>query len=58
MLKNTIYCIYGAGGCGRSLMPILKEQLSDNSKILFIDTDKIILMFIKKVPKRLILLIH
>lgn len=37
MLKNTIYCIYGAGGCGRSLMPILKEQLSDNSKILFID---------------------
>ena len=35
--NNRIFCIYGVGGCGRSIMPVLKENIQDNKKILFID---------------------
>ena len=37
---TTLYAIYGASGCGRSLMPIARQQLSrdqDNAEIVFID---------------------
>lgn len=42
---TTLYAIYGASGCGRSLMPVARQQLSrqqlardqDNSEIVFID---------------------
>ena len=34
---NSIFCIYGAGGCGRSIMPILKEKINDKNQIIFID---------------------
>ena len=37
---TTLYAIYGASGCGRSLMPIARQQLareSDASEIVFID---------------------
>ena len=36
MLKSKYY-IYGAGGFGRSVLPILKEKVDDLSSILFID---------------------
>lgn len=36
MSKNKFY-IYGAGGFGRSVLPILKETVDDMSTILFID---------------------
>lgn len=37
---TTLYAIYGASGCGRSLMPVARQQLaraSDASEIVFID---------------------
>jgi sugar O-acyltransferase (sialic acid O-acetyltransferase NeuD family) len=37
---NKLYAIYGASGCGRSLMPIARQQLAreqDQSEIVFID---------------------
>ena len=37
---NKIYAVYGAAGCGRSLMPIAREQLARlniDAKIYFID---------------------
>ena len=37
---TTLYAIYGASGCGRSLMPIARQQLAreqDQSEIVFID---------------------
>ncbi len=37
---TTLYAIYGASGCGRSLMPVARQQLAreqDQSKIVFID---------------------
>ena len=37
---TKIYAIYGASGCGRSLMPVARQQLAreqDNSEIVFID---------------------
>ena len=37
---TTLYAIYGASGCGRSLMPIARQQLSreqNTSEIIFID---------------------
>lgn len=36
----TLYAIYGASGCGRSLMPVARQQLAreqDQSEIVFID---------------------
>ena len=37
---TKLYAIYGASGCGRSLMPVARQQLareSDASEIVFID---------------------
>lgn len=37
---TTLYAIYGASGCGRSLMPVARQQLArklDDSEIIFID---------------------
>lgn len=37
---TALYAIYGASGCGRSLMPVARQQLareSDASEIVFID---------------------
>ncbi|MEB6564897.1 NeuD/PglB/VioB family sugar acetyltransferase [Acinetobacter towneri] len=37
---TTLYAIYGASGCGRSLMPVARQQLAreqDHSEIVFID---------------------
>lgn len=37
---TTFYAIYGASGCGRSLMPVARQQLAreqDQSEIVFID---------------------
>ena len=37
---TKLYAIYGASGCGRSLMPVARQQLareSDVSEIVFID---------------------
>lgn len=37
---NKLYAIYGASGCGRSLMPVARQQLArenDLSEIVFID---------------------
>ena len=37
---TTLYAIYGASGCGRSLMPIARQQLAreqKNAEIVFID---------------------
>ncbi|WP_407595104.1 NeuD/PglB/VioB family sugar acetyltransferase [Acinetobacter lwoffii] len=37
---TTLYAIYGASGCGRSLMPVARQQLArkgDASEIIFID---------------------
>lgn len=37
---TTLYAIYGASGCGRSLMPVARQQLArehDSSEIVFID---------------------
>ncbi|WP_353142290.1 NeuD/PglB/VioB family sugar acetyltransferase [Acinetobacter pragensis] len=37
---TRLYAIYGASGCGRSLMPVARQQLAreqDNSEIVFID---------------------
>lgn len=39
-MTNAIYAIYGASGCGRSLMPVAREQLQQQSidaNIYFID---------------------
>ncbi|WP_352338921.1 NeuD/PglB/VioB family sugar acetyltransferase [Psychrobacter sp. 16-MNA-CIBAN-0192] len=37
---NEIFAVYGVSGCGRSLMPIAREQLKslyNNSQVIFID---------------------
>lgn len=37
---NQVFAVYGAAGCGRSLMPIAAEQLKrigNDSKTVFID---------------------
>lgn len=37
---NEVFAVYGASGCGRSLMPVAAEQLKrvgNNSEIVFID---------------------
>jgi sugar O-acyltransferase (sialic acid O-acetyltransferase NeuD family) len=37
---TTLYAIYGASGCGRSLMPVARQQLAreqKNAEIVFID---------------------
>lgn len=36
-MNNNIFCIYGVGGCGRSIMPILKEKINNKDQIIFID---------------------
>ncbi|MFC1399541.1 acetyltransferase [Acinetobacter lactucae] len=39
-MSNSIYAIYGASGCGRSLMPVARQQLQRQgiaSEIYFID---------------------
>lgn len=39
---TQLYAIYGASGCGRSLMPVARQQLArdnDPSEIVFIDDD-------------------
>lgn len=39
-MTNTVYAIYGASGCGRSLMPVAREQLQREglkAEIYFID---------------------
>ncbi len=40
MSKLIKYCIYGSGGCGRSVMPILREKIKDNNSLYFIDDFK------------------
>jgi len=39
MTEHAIYGVYGASGCGRSVAPLLEEQLrhSTDTKIVFID---------------------
>ncbi|HAD68477.1 MAG TPA: acetyltransferase [Acinetobacter radioresistens] len=40
MTSNSVYAIYGASGCGRSLMPVAREHLKTQniqSEIYFID---------------------
>lgn len=34
---NKIYAVYGAAGCGRSLMPIAREHIATGETIYFID---------------------
>ena len=34
---NKIYAVYGAAGCGRSLMPIAREHIATGDTIYFID---------------------
>ena len=34
---NKIYAVYGAAGCGRSLMPIARELIAKGETIYFID---------------------
>ena len=34
---NKIYAVYGASGCGRSLMPIAREHMTTSDTIYFID---------------------
>ena len=34
---NKIYAVYGASGCGRSLMPIARELIATGETIYFID---------------------
>lgn len=34
---NKIYAVYGAAGCGRSLMPIAREHMATGDTIYFID---------------------
>ena len=34
---NKIYAVYGAAGCGRSLMPIAREHMAKGETIYFID---------------------
>lgn len=34
---NKIYAVYGASGCGRSLMPIAREHMATSDTIYFID---------------------
>ena len=34
---NKIYAVYGASGCGRSLMPIAREHMATGDTIYFID---------------------
>ena len=34
---NKIYAVYGAAGCGRSLMPIAREHIAKGETIYFID---------------------
>ncbi len=34
---NKIYAVYGAAGCGRSLMPIAREDMATGDTIYFID---------------------
>ncbi|MDI4509534.1 acetyltransferase [Moraxella osloensis] len=34
---NKVYAVYGASGCGRSLMPIARECISTSETIYFID---------------------
>jgi len=34
---NKIYAVYGASGCGRSLMPVAKDCVPDDQTIYFID---------------------
>lgn len=39
-MNNAVYAIYGASGCGRSLMPVAREQLqreSISAELYFID---------------------
>ena len=39
-IMTKLYAIYGASGCGRSLMPVARQQLAreqDHSEIVFID---------------------
>jgi sugar O-acyltransferase (sialic acid O-acetyltransferase NeuD family) len=34
---NKIFAIYGASGYGKEVMPLIREQLSQNSTLIFID---------------------
>ena len=34
---SAIYGIYGASGYGKEVYPLVKNQLNDNAKIVFID---------------------
>lgn len=39
-MNNQVYAIYGASGCGRSLMPVARQQLQRqgiSAEIYFID---------------------
>ncbi len=40
MEKIDIIGIYGAGGCGRGIAPLLQKKFRSKSKILFIDDNK------------------
>lgn len=34
---STIYGIYGASGFGKEVLPLVKEQFGNKSKIVFVD---------------------
>jgi sugar O-acyltransferase (sialic acid O-acetyltransferase NeuD family) len=33
----ALYGVYGAGGCGRGILPIVREQLADGDQLVFVD---------------------
>lgn len=33
----ALYGVYGAGGCGRGIVPIFREQLADGDRLVFVD---------------------
>ena len=33
----TLYGVYGAGGCGRGILPIVREQLETGDRLVFVD---------------------
>jgi sugar O-acyltransferase (sialic acid O-acetyltransferase NeuD family) len=33
----ALYAVYGAGGCGRGILPIVREQLAADDRLVFVD---------------------
>jgi sugar O-acyltransferase (sialic acid O-acetyltransferase NeuD family) len=36
---TALYGVYGAGGCGRGILPLLREQVGKETRIVFIDDE-------------------